>query len=222
MFYPKEQLVQVPHPEAELIRDYGSHTLAFFGLAPENLHFLAPSREGLVNYRLTSNVAVMLGDAVCAPQACEQVTQSFLDFCALHDWQVAFYQASSEHLATYRARKLREFKMGEEAIIHLQTFTLRDSALANVRTSCRRAEREGVVIHLHLLESRQTLFNFKQKFHPGWESRYIVINSTLALPKIVLAVLRLRNYSRGGLMKLIKSGMTAEEQTVQQSGDDHR
>ncbi len=385
MFYPKEQLVQVPHPEAELIRDYGSHTLAFFGLAPENLHFLAPSREGLVNYRLTSNVAVMLGDAVCAPQACEQVTQSFLDFCALHDWQVAFYQASSEHLTTYRALKLREFKMGEEAIIHLQTFTLRDPALANVRTSCRRAEREGVVIHwyegvppaevmqqlehissswlerkagkharemsfstgrldelvaiaeqaetvasistasnasprlvtavattsagkacafvtfiplyglltvqgdgwgwtldlmrrapdappgvielllvraierfrscgahrvslglvamavtrqemtpgqrqlarfvtnrLHLLESRQTLFNFKQKFHPGWESRYIVINSTLALPKIVLAVLRLRNYSGGGLMKLIKSGMTAEEQTVQQSGDDHR
>ena len=368
MFYPKEQLVQAPHPEAELIRDYGSHTLAFFGLAPENLHFLAPGREGLVNYRTTSNVAVVLGDAVCAPQACEQVTQSFLDFCALHGWQVAFYQASSERLTTYRTLKLREFKMGEEAIIHLQTFTLRDPALANVRTSCRRAEREGVVIHwyegeppaevmqqlehissswsehkagkharemsfstgrldelvaiaeqaetvasistaantsprlvtavattsagkacafvtflplygflsvqgegwgwtldlmrrlpdappgvielllvraierfrscgahrlslglvamadtrqemtpgqrqlarfvtnrLHLLESRQTLFNFKQKFHPCWESRYIVINSTLALPKIVLAVLRLRNYSGGGLMKLIKS-----------------
>ena len=368
MFYPKEQLVQAPHPEAELIRDYGSHTLAFFGLAPENLHFLAPGREGLVNYRPTSNVAVVLGDAVCAPQACEQVTQSFLDFCALHGWQVAFYQASSERLTTYRTLKLREFKMGEEAIIHLQTFTLRDPALANVRTSCRRAEREGVVIHwyegeppaevmqqlehissswlegkagkharemsfstgrldelvaiaeqaetvasistaantsprlvtavattsagkacafvtflplygflsvqgegwgwtldlmrrapdappgvielllvraierfrscgahrvslglvamadtrqemtpgqrqlarfvtnrLHLLESRQTLFNFKQKFHPCWESRYIVINSTLALPKIVLAVLRLRNYSGGGLMKLIKS-----------------
>ena len=368
MFYPKEQLVQAPHPEAELIRDYGSHTLAFFGLASENLHFLAPAREGLVNYRPTSNVAVVLGDAVCAPQACEQVTQSFLDFCALHGWQVAFYQASSERLITYRALKLREFKMGEEAIIHLQTFALPDPALANVRTSCRRAEREGVVIHwyegvppaevmqqlehissswlegkagkharemsfstgrldelvaiaeqaetvasistaantsprlvtavattsagkacafvtflplygflsvqgegwgwtldlmrrapdappgvielllvraierfrscgahrlslglvamadtrqemtpgqrqlarfvtnrLHLLESRQTLFNFKQKFHPCWESRYIVINSTLALPKIVLAVLRLRNYSGGGLMKLIKS-----------------
>src|ERR1700730_1248520 len=147
MSYPKEQLVQAPHPEAELIRDYGSHTLAFFGLAPENLHFLPHNREGLVNYRLTSNVAVVLGDAVCAPQACEQVTQSFLDFCAMHDWQVAFYQASPEHLTTYRALKLREFKMGEEAIIHLQTFTLRGSAIANVRTSCRRAEREGVVIH---------------------------------------------------------------------------
>src|SRR5438128_12093822 len=37
---PKEQLARACHTEAELIRCYGSHTLAFFGLAPENEHFL--------------------------------------------------------------------------------------------------------------------------------------------------------------------------------------
>lgn len=47
---------------------------------------------------------------------------------------------------TYHALKLRTFKMGEEAALHPQTFTLHGSALANVRTSCRRAEREGVGI----------------------------------------------------------------------------
>ena len=52
---------------------------------------------------------------------------------------------------------------------------------------------------LHLLGGRRTLFNFKQKFHPCWESRYLVTNTTLALPKIALAVLRLRNYSGGGV-----------------------
>jgi phosphatidylglycerol lysyltransferase len=57
---------------------------------------------------------------------------------------------------------------------------------------------------LRLLERHQTLLSFKQKFHPHWESRYIVFNSTLAFPKIALAVLRLRNYSGGGLVKLIK------------------
>ncbi len=376
----KEQLAQARQTGSELIRSYGSHTLAFFGLAPENLHFLAPNGEGVVNYRLTSNVAVVLGDPVCSPRAFEQVTRSFLELCALHDWRVAFYQAYPEHLATYRALKLRAFKIGEEAILHPQTFTLSGSAMANVRTSCRRAEREGVIIHwyegvpptevlqqleqlsnawlerkggkhasemgfsmgrldelidsaeradtvanistpsnvshravprlvtgvvttssgkacafvtftpiygflnieatatdnqsgvqgwgwtldlmrrspdappgvvelllvhtierfrscgaevvslgmvamadtrqemttgqrqlasfvtdrLHLLETRHTLFNFKQKFHPCWESRYVVASTTLALPKIALAVLRVRNYLGGGLARRIK------------------
>jgi phosphatidylglycerol lysyltransferase len=143
---PEDQHAQIHQPEAELLRLYGSHPLAFFGLAPKNMHFLAPGGAGLVNYQLTRKVAVVLGDPVCAPEACEQVTCSFLDFCALHQWRVAFYQVSPEHLATYHALNLRTFKMGEEAILHPQTFTLHGSALANVRTSCRRAEREGVGI----------------------------------------------------------------------------
>jgi phosphatidylglycerol lysyltransferase len=73
-------------------------------------------------------------------------------------------------------------------------------AMADTRQEMAPSQRQlatFVTDRLHLLESRHTLFNFKQKFHPHWESRYIVINSTLALPKIALAVLRIRNYTGG-------------------------
>ncbi|MBA2680672.1 MAG: DUF2156 domain-containing protein, partial [Ktedonobacteraceae bacterium] len=142
----EEQFVQARYREEELTSSYGSHTLAFFGLAPENLHFLSPDGAGLVNYRLTSNVAVVLGDPVCAPQDVERVMHSFLDFCAEHKWHVAFYQTYPQYLNVYRDLKMHAFKMGEEAMLNPQTFTLKGSALANVRTSCRRAEREGVTI----------------------------------------------------------------------------
>jgi phosphatidylglycerol lysyltransferase len=59
-----------------------------------------------------------------------------------------------------------------------------------------------VTDRLHLSESRHTLFKFKEKFHPCWESRYVVASTTLGLPKIALAVLRVRNYSGGGLLRL--------------------
>ncbi len=147
MFSPKEQIAQAYDTKAELIRCYGSHTLSFFGLAQQNLHFLAPGEEGLVNYRLEGNVAVVLGDPVCAPEAFERVTRSFLDFCTLRNWRVAFYQTYPDHLSAYRALKLRAFKIGEEAIIDPQTFTLHGPAIANVRISARRAERDEVVIH---------------------------------------------------------------------------
>src|SRR4029077_9392574 len=99
-----------------------------------------------VNYRLMKHVAVVSGDPLCAPEAIEQVTRSFLDFCALRRWSVAFYQARPAYLATYRSFKLRVFKIGEEAMLSPQTFTLQGAALANVRTSCRRAERDGIHI----------------------------------------------------------------------------
>jgi putative flippase GtrA len=60
---------------------------------------------------------------------------------------------------------------------------------------------------LGFLESRRTLFSFKQKFNPCWESRYLVANTTLALPKIALALLRLRNYSGGRLARLLTRGV---------------
>jgi lysylphosphatidylglycerol synthetase-like protein (DUF2156 family) len=79
-------------------------------------------------------------------------------------------------------------------------------AMADTRQEMTPGQRQlatFVTDRLHLLEGRRTLFNFKQKFHPHWESRYIVINSTLALPKIALAVLRLRNYAGGRSRSLL-------------------
>jgi phosphatidylglycerol lysyltransferase len=43
---------------------------------------------------------------------------------------------------------------------------------------------------MRLLKMHRSLFHFKEKFQPCWESRYIVISSTLALPRIALALLR--------------------------------
>src|SRR3989440_10676770 len=144
---PSERRAHVPSREAELMHAYGSNSLAFFGQALQNNHFLAPDGAGLVHYRLVNKVAVVLGDPVCAPETGEQVTQSFLDVCARHHWRVAFYQASPAYLATYHALGLHVWKMGEEAILSPQTFTLRGSAMANVRISSRRAERDGVTLH---------------------------------------------------------------------------
>jgi lysylphosphatidylglycerol synthetase-like protein (DUF2156 family) len=141
---PVDQRVHFRHPEVELLRLYGSHSLAFFGLAEEFEHFLAPGDQGLISYRVVNRVAVALGDPLCAPEAVEMVTRSFLAFCRARRWSVAFYQAHPDSLATYRALHLHAFKMGEEAMFFPQTFSLQGPALAKVRARCRHAEREGV------------------------------------------------------------------------------
>jgi lysylphosphatidylglycerol synthetase-like protein (DUF2156 family) len=64
---PVDQRAPLRHPEAELLRLYGSHSLAFFGLAEDVEQFLAPGEQGLIPYRVVNRVAVALGDP-CAPR----------------------------------------------------------------------------------------------------------------------------------------------------------
>jgi hypothetical protein len=74
-------------------------------------------------------------------------------------------------------------------------------ALADSRqemTVAGRALASFVTDRMALLSPSRTLFAFKQKFDPCWESRYLVANTTLALPRIARAVLRLRNSSGDG------------------------
>lgn len=142
----RELLAQMNQKAIELVRRYGSHTLSFFALASKNLQYIAGYGEGLIAFQLAGNVAVTLGDPICSSEALERTTQEFLDLCQFNDWHVAFYQAHPEHIPTYRALGLRTFKIGEEAIVNPQSFTLSGSAMANVRTTCRRAEREGVTL----------------------------------------------------------------------------
>jgi lysylphosphatidylglycerol synthetase-like protein (DUF2156 family) len=144
--HQKERLAQSERLAASLVRSHGDQTLAFFALAPANLRYISPGAEGLVCYRLINNVAVVPGDPICEAQARARVTQAFLEMCQLNGWQVAIYQAHPEYLPIYRAHGLTIFKIGEEALIEPARFTLSGAAMANVRTSSRRAEREGVSV----------------------------------------------------------------------------
>jgi phosphatidylglycerol lysyltransferase len=87
-----------------------------------------------------------------------------------------------------------------------QVVSLGMVAMADTRQEMTPGKRQLISFitdRLGLLETRATLFNFKRKFHPCWESRYLVTNTTLALPRIALSMLRLRNYSGGKLTRLI-------------------
>lgn len=142
----KHSLEQVRQKAVAIIRNAGQHTLSFFALAPENLLYVDTHGEGVIAYRLVGDVAVVLGDPVCTQDAKERVLCDFLSMCRHQDWKVAFYQGRSDYLPLYHSHGLQAFKIGEEALLSPQAFTLSGSAMANVRTSCRRAEREGVTI----------------------------------------------------------------------------
>jgi len=135
----------------EIIGRHGNHLLATFAADPDNHHFLGRDGTSTVAYRISTGVAITVGDPIGPPGSLEQAVDDFLAFCRKHDWLPCFYEVTEENLAVYRARGLRTLKIAEEAVISLAEFDLRTPRLKKVRNSITKIERENPGIRAELL-----------------------------------------------------------------------
>ncbi len=136
----------------DIIRQHGNRTLATFAVEPENNHFLTADGTSTVAYRISTSVAITIGDPIGPHGSLESAVDEFLAFCRKHDWLPCFYEVAETDLAVYRARRMRTLKIAEEAIISLADFDLRSPKLKKLRNSITKVERENPGIHVELLD----------------------------------------------------------------------
>ncbi|MGO9272376.1 MAG: bifunctional lysylphosphatidylglycerol flippase/synthetase MprF [Terriglobia bacterium] len=130
-------------PEARsLIRRYGGFSTAAFAAEPDKHHFLAAGGRAVVAYRVSTRVAVTLGDPIGPPEAVPSAVDEFLAHCRRHDWVPCFFIVSPAHVGFYQQRGLRTLKMAEEAVIPLARFHLHGARMQKLRQSIHRVERE--------------------------------------------------------------------------------
>lgn len=131
---------------AALMHLYGRNSISYFVLEPGNSYFFTQSGNAVVSYVLEGNVAVVVGDPVGPEEEMLSAIQQFLAFCQEQDWTVVFWQGRDVLVDLYRTAGLHVLKIGEDAIISPRTFTLAGKAMANVRASAKRAEKEGIQV----------------------------------------------------------------------------
>ncbi|MEW5919109.1 MAG: phosphatidylglycerol lysyltransferase domain-containing protein [Gemmatimonadota bacterium] len=127
-----------------LVEQYGRSSLDFFKYTPDKVYFFASNGHGVVSYGVALATAVALGDPVVATaQEFGGLVDEFVDFCDANGWRVAFHQVPPTNLACYRAAGLSAVKVGEEAIVDLDQFSLSGKAMKHLRATVNRFEREG-------------------------------------------------------------------------------
>ncbi len=127
-----------------LTTTYGYNTLATFALGPQKQRFFSSNGKAFISYVLQGHVVLVIGDPIGPVHELPLVLTEFLTFWRARHKTIAFWQAREELLDLYRAHSLHMLKIGEDAIIDVQHFTLKGSKLANVRTSIRRAEKSAI------------------------------------------------------------------------------
>jgi lysyl-tRNA synthetase, class II len=122
----------------DLVRRYGSDTLAPFALRTDKSYFFSSDGRALVAYTFVSGYALVAADPIGARDSISRVIDEFLAYCRGRAWHVAFLAVREDDMALYQAHGFRGVYLGDEAIIRCDTFTLDGGALKQVRAAVKR------------------------------------------------------------------------------------
>lgn len=140
------RLRTLPHERAlmkSILEKYGGTSLDYFKLWPEKSYFFAPDHQSGVAYKTVGGVALALGDPVGKPEGLATLAHDFLAFCTDNGWSVAFHQAQAHLLPLYRSLGLQSLKIGEEAVVVLETLADTVQHSKHMRHNRNKFEKEG-------------------------------------------------------------------------------
>jgi phosphatidylglycerol lysyltransferase len=122
-----------------------SASLALLG----DKHFLfsEDGRSGLM-YGVRGRSWVALGDPIGDEQGHRDLIWAFRELSDRHAGWAAFYEVGTECAAIYRDLGLGQFKLGEEARVRLDDFTLQGKGRKGLRSSHNHGQREGLTFEL--------------------------------------------------------------------------
>jgi phosphatidylglycerol lysyltransferase len=129
---------------ARIVEKYGTRCQDYFKFWPDKSFYFSQSGESFLSYRVASGLAVVLGDPVAAPHEAASIIRQFSEFCRHNGWSLVFYQTRPEFIEVYRALGFKKLKIGDNAVVDLQTFTLEGRTHRTLRSGIHRLEKAGI------------------------------------------------------------------------------
>jgi phosphatidylglycerol lysyltransferase len=122
-----------------------SASLALLGDKP--LLFSA-SNQAFLMYGVSGSVWVAMGDPVGNPDDARELAWRFRELADQHGATPAFYEVGADHLPLYLDLGRALFKIGEEARVPVQAFSLDGHSRKSMRRLCSLLEKEGYVFEI--------------------------------------------------------------------------
>lgn len=140
---------QAPPPSERDLDDAGraiaaqSSTSPFLVFLRDKSLLFNHDRTAFVMYRVQGRTWVALGDPIGPPDRLNEVIRLFLERCQDFGGVPVFYEVSKHWLHLYADFGLTFVKLGEEARVDLETFTLAGGHAAKYRNVLHRLEKDG-------------------------------------------------------------------------------
>jgi phosphatidylglycerol lysyltransferase len=132
---------------AELI-EKGEDTTANLALLGDKNLLFNQEHTACIMFKASGSSWVAMGDPIGPPELGESLAWEFLEDCDSMAVSPVFYQVTPDRLPLYIDLGLNLSKLGEEARVPLETFSLSGATRADLRQAHRRANRDGATFEL--------------------------------------------------------------------------
>jgi lysylphosphatidylglycerol synthetase-like protein (DUF2156 family) len=129
----------------DLVRRYGSDSLAYFNLRRDKAFFFY-GQEMFIAYKRVGDVALISADPVGPVELIPDAIRAFKSFCLERGWRMGGVGESAELSTLYEEAGFRTFVLGEESIVDLHGFSLEGRNARKLRQSVSKLERSGITI----------------------------------------------------------------------------
>lgn len=131
---------------ADIASRHGRSGQDFFKQWDDKSLFFSASGQCFLAYRVAHNFAVTLGDPVGPEDQIEDTIRQFCAFCDTRGWRCGFHQIYPDHLDLYQKLGFRQMKIGEEAVVDLEAFSLSGKGMKEFRNTVNRLARLGIEV----------------------------------------------------------------------------
>jgi lysyl-tRNA synthetase class 2 len=130
-----------------LLQKFGSRdSLGYFALRGDKTAIFSPSGKAAVVYRVVGGVTLAAGDPLGDPEAWPAAIQAWLDEAEDYAWTPGVVGASEAGAIAYRRAGLDSLELGDEAVLHLDEFSLDGRSMRVVRQAVNRVRRAGYTL----------------------------------------------------------------------------
>jgi phosphatidylglycerol lysyltransferase len=152
LFHPSAPSPETPGEEelekAFAIVRKSRHTNANLGLLGDKALLFSDSGNSFLMYAVQGRSWVALGDPVGPLEEGSELAWRFHERCDRHDGWTVFYEVRAESLPLYLDLGLTPLKLGEEARVPLEEFSLEGSARKELRHVDRKLTKEGAAFEV--------------------------------------------------------------------------
>ncbi len=132
-----------------LLEIYGKNdSLGYFATRRDKSVVFAPTGRAAITYRVEVGVCLASGDPVGDPKAWPQAIEAWLQLCQTYGWAPGAMGASSTAAQAFRDAGLNALQLGDEAILHPDSFRLTGPDMRAVRQAVTRARRAGLTVRI--------------------------------------------------------------------------